>query len=97
MLSGRPGGRRRLTRYDDFVRLQWVIPCLHGRFLDLFLTERFKNSKRRIRLLLVRHGVVELENVPFPAFKFRFLELNGRARMQVAQAGQEIGQVVAPQ
>ena len=34
---------------------------------------------------------------PFCAFEFRFLELDGRARMQVAQARQQIGQVIAPQ
>jgi hypothetical protein len=30
MISGAPGGRQRLTRYDDFAELQWVIPCPHG-------------------------------------------------------------------
>ena len=30
MISGSPGCRQRLTRYDEFAQLQWVITCVHG-------------------------------------------------------------------
>ena len=67
------------------------------KFETTFLRKDSKTARQEFRLFLVRDGIVELEDVPFCAFEFRFLELDGRARMQVAQAGQQIGQVIAPE
>src|ERR1035438_10914944 len=50
-----------------------------------------------IPLFLVRDGIMEFEDVALLAFQFGFLELDGGARVQVAETRQQIGQVVTPQ
>ena len=56
----------------------------------------FNGKFSQTGLFLIRHRVVEFQDVALLALQFGFLELDGGARVLVQHAGEQIRQVVAP-